>query len=176
MAKLMRMLKLIKHRQKMMRNMNNMMRISFAVERLLWFLATFVVMIHLIACLWVTVGQLNEFEPDNWILVKGMVDASIYELYTACFYWTVTTITTVGYGDISAYNPEERIFCSIIMIIGVFLYSYTIGSLSTLLANLDASKEKLNRKLEVLIDLSKEYKITKMFYNKLATALEYDHK
>jgi hypothetical protein len=49
------------------------------------------------------------------------------------FYWTVTTITTVGYGDISAYNVEERIFCSIIMIIGVFLYSYTIGSLSTLL-------------------------------------------
>jgi hypothetical protein len=62
------------------------------------------------------------------------------------------------------------------MIIGVFLYSYTIGSLSSLLANLDSSKEKLNRKLEVLQDLSHEYHISKTFYNRLANALEYDHK
>jgi hypothetical protein len=67
MAKLMRMLKIVKHRRKIMRNMNNMMKISYGVERLLWFLVTFLVMMHLIACLWIMVGQLNELEPDNWI-------------------------------------------------------------------------------------------------------------
>lgn len=56
MAKLARMLKIVKHRRKIMRNMNNMMKVSFGVERLMWFAITFVVMIHLIACLWIMVG------------------------------------------------------------------------------------------------------------------------
>ena len=92
------------------------------------------------------------------------------------FYWTVTTITTVGYGDFSAFNTEERLFCSIIMIIGVFLYSYTIGSLSSLLSSLDGRRQKLNRKLELLADISKEFHLSKSFYNRVANALEYDHK
>lgn len=93
----------------------------------------------------------------------------------AAFYWTVTTITTVGYGDILAYNNVERIYCSVIMIIGVFLYSYTIGSLSSILLNLDARREKLNKKIEILAELSREFKMKTKFYNRLAGALEYDH-
>ena len=94
----------------------------------------------------------------------------------AAFYWTVTTITTVGYGDILASTIGERIFCSIIMIIGVFLYSYTIGSLSSILLSLDSRREKLNKKMEILVELSREFNMSKVFYNRLANALEYDHK
>jgi hypothetical protein len=84
-------------------------------------------------------------------MVNSFMDQTIWELYLTACYWTITTITTVGYGDIDAgNNNEERLYTAFVMIIGVFLYSYTIGSLSTLLANLDSSKEKLNRKLEVL--------------------------
>jgi hypothetical protein len=61
------------------------------------------------------------------------------------------------------------------MIIGVFLYSYTIGALSNLMANLDTRKAKLNSKLEKLNELSREYKLSHEFHGKLATALEYDH-
>ena len=83
---------------------------------------------------------MNELESDNWLLVKDILNYDMFEMYMTSFYWTVTTITTVGYGDISAYNTEERVFCSIIMIIGVFLYSYTIGSLSSLLSSLDGRR------------------------------------
>lgn len=62
------------------------------------------------------------------------------------------------------------------MIIGVFVYSYTIGSLSTLLLNLDSRREKLNKKIELLAELSKEFSMSKAFYNRLAGALEYNHK
>lgn len=48
--------------------MNNMMKVSFGVERLLWFTITFVIMMHLIACLWIMVAQFNEYDYDNWIL------------------------------------------------------------------------------------------------------------
>ena len=48
-------------------------------------------------------------------------------------YWTITTISTVGYGDIVAVNTEERIFISIFMFVGVFSFSYTSGSISNLI-------------------------------------------
>ena len=55
------------------------------------------------------------------------------QLYTVSFYWTVTTITTVGYGDIQGENTLERIFCSIIMIVGVMSFSFANGSLASIL-------------------------------------------
>jgi hypothetical protein len=64
---------------------------------------------------------------------------TIPEIYMLSLYWTVTTITTVGYGDISGTNSIERIFCSMIMLIGVISFSYANGSLSSILTTYDSS-------------------------------------
>jgi len=53
------------------------------------------------------------------------------------FYWTVTTITTVGYGDISGTNNIERIYCSIMMLVGVIAFSFANGSLASIIQNYD---------------------------------------
>ena len=42
------------------------------------------------------------------------------ELYCTSFYYTISTITTVGYGDLSAANVLERAISIIIMIIILF--------------------------------------------------------
>ena len=62
-----------------------------------------------------------------------------YELYITSFYFTVTTIVTVGFGDIRAFNTSERIMCVFLMIIGVISFSFATGSLSSILSNYDAS-------------------------------------
>ena len=72
------------------------------------------------------------------------------EFYLIGIYFTVTTITTVGYGDISASTTGERIMCIILMLIGVVSYSYAIGSLSSLLTSLDSKTAKLKEKLSIL--------------------------
>lgn len=55
----------------------------------------------------------------------------------ASFYWAFQTITTVGYGDINAETPGERVLAIIWMIVGVGFYSFTIGNLSSILADMD---------------------------------------
>lgn len=49
-------------------------------------------------------------------------------------YWALQTITTVGFGDISANNTDEMIFGIIWMCFGAGSYSYAVGSLSTMLS------------------------------------------
>jgi len=50
---------------------------------------------------------------DNWISLGGYIDYTDGELYTVAFYFTVTKIVTVGYGDVTPKNDGERIFCVI---------------------------------------------------------------
>ena len=78
------------------------------------------------------------------------MDETEVDLYLICLYWAIKTLTTVGYGDITPQNPQERIYASIIMIAGIFIYSYIIGAVANVIQSLDSEKKELNKKYEVL--------------------------
>jgi hypothetical protein len=48
---------------------------------------------------------------------------------------TVITITTVGYGDITAYSMTERLLCIVLMLIGVVAFSFATGAISSIITN-----------------------------------------
>jgi hypothetical protein len=50
---------------------------------------------------------MNEKDPKNWITAAGLKNATNNDLYLTSFYFTITTITTVGYGDHSASTAGE---------------------------------------------------------------------
>jgi hypothetical protein len=66
---------------------------------------------HFLGCMWVYIGKVVEGSwirrPDELITVDNN---SISDVYISSTYWVITTITTVGYGDIKGYTPEEYIF------------------------------------------------------------------
>ena len=70
-------------------------------------------------------------------------------------YWALQTLTTVGFGDITIKTVNERLFAILWMIIGVAFYSYAIGNMTNMVADMDADREQLNQKLSVL----KEFKV-----------------
>lgn len=80
---------------------------------------------------------MNDFSPDTWVAKHELVDANAATQYIASYYWALQTITTVGFGDFAPGTPTERILAILWMIVGVGVYSFTIGNLSTLLANMD---------------------------------------
>lgn len=91
------------------------------------------------------------------------------------FYFTITSITTVGYGDVSAGTFAERIFCVCLMLVGAISYSFAISSFTSVITSLDSKQTKLKDKLNILNNIRCEYEMDFEMYWKLRQSLYYDH-
>ena len=89
------------------------------------------------------------------------------------FYWTITTITTVGYGDITAQNFPERVFCSIMMVLGVISFSLTTGSLTSIIYSSDNKKMIYVEKMEKLNLIQRRYNLPPDIYNQMKQSIGY---
>ena len=97
----------------------------------------------------------DEHEFTNWIKANSFEGDSNWLLYTTAFYFTVTTITTVGYGDISGTNQVERLICMFLMILGVLFFSFSSGYLTSLIANMDQASFEMKKKISLLNKIHK---------------------
>ena len=119
-------------------------------------------------CIWIFLAYENQtnYEP-NWIDSFGFEYKTINELYIIAVYFTVTTITTVGYGDISATDTNERILGIVTMLIGVIAFSFSTGALSSIIQNSDSKVAAYRERLETLKRIKYEYNIGDNLYEEL---------
>ena len=57
--------------------------------------------------------------------------------YAAAFYWSVMTLTSIGYGEFTAHNTAERVLCSLYMLISGMMWTYAIGSVAAIATTLN---------------------------------------
>ena len=134
MTRLLRILKIVKERTKLLKYLNEILKIGLGFERLFFFAMIFFILCHFITCIWVLTCQMQEDPFKNtWMDDDYIKSLYPFELYITSFYYTVSTVTTVGYGDISGSNVLERAFAIVIMMIGVMSFSFASGSLSSIL-------------------------------------------
>ena len=67
-------------------------------------------------------------EP-NW------TQKSLLIRYVTAMYWSITTFSTTGYGDIHGNNASERAFILFYMIFNLGLLAYIIGNMTNLVVH-----------------------------------------
>lgn len=175
-TKLFRMVKILKkgNVNKVTKFFLEKLKVNANIERLIYFILGFLLLNHLAACIWYFVAKMQDLNPDCWVTRLGYIDASNIEIYIVSFYWTLTTVTTVGYGDINAGTTIERIYNLFIMSFGVLMYSFAIGSLSSIVSTLDAKTAEMNQKLQILSSIKKEFSLDQEIYDKVRKVIKYD--
>jgi Ion channel len=111
----------------------------------------------------------------NWIYQKGYQDMPSGDLYVTAFYFTVTTLVTVGYGDITAYSLEEKLLCIVLMLIGVISFSFATGALASIITSNDTKEALIAEKIATLNEIQLEYDVSIELFNKLARTIKFDY-
>lgn len=134
--RLSRLLKLVRF-NKISRDWHTNRVLNQSVVRLVFFAFWITLISHWLACGWVLLGGVDDVRFEG-------------HQYLNALYWAVTTLTTVGYGDITPTTVPQTIYTMVVMLFGVAVYGYVIGNISTLLVNTDEAKARYVSKIEEL--------------------------
>ena len=140
--------------------------------RVFFFLFLFVLWIHVLACLFIFIAQLN---INNWIAKSGFqLKSNKYEIYITSFYYMCESTFGVGYGDIVSVNIYERFFNLLLLIFGLAIYSYAISSLTNYIQNVDPKTEEYYKKKSILEQMRVTHsQMPVKLYNKIEQFLLY---
>jgi len=72
------------------------------------------------------------------------------DMYTASLYWTFTTITTVGYGDLTPKATSERAFAIFAMLLGTGIFGYVLSAMTHTLSDSFATDGQVSIKFKAL--------------------------
>jgi hypothetical protein len=131
---------------------------------------------HLFACLWYFVGEepqrliTGEIVEYGWVQIleqrwedstgSNTTDCIQWQLdttgmcvnlamrYTVAMYWSMTTLSTVGFGDINANTENEMRFAVVVELCGGISFAILVGSLSQLLTTRNASDMLYQAKMD----------------------------
>jgi voltage-gated potassium channel len=137
-VRLLRLLRLA-HIAKFMQKMAKENVINASVLRMTFLGFWVALFAHLASCVWIVLGAGN-IGPE-WTSHKEL-------LYLRSLYWAVTTIATIGYGDVTPVTPIQTIFTISVEVIGAGLYGYVIAIFASLIANLDSARKKFSEQMD----------------------------
>ena len=111
---------------------------------------------HWYACTWFIIHRYVENDRHNtWAIVDNMAsydpktgthnilnaDKNPFFAYVRAFYFVITTLSTVGYGDIRPYTDLETCFELVVVVSGACVFAGIIGSCAVVFFHADNSGE-----------------------------------
>ena len=105
---------------------------------------------HFAACVMYFIARQYDFDPDQTWIGGSLEGLNGRERYLTSLYWSVTTFTTVGYGDFSPVNSVEQVWGMMYMLSNIILQAWVIGSITLLIVRSDEKTGLYRESLQTL--------------------------
>jgi len=142
--------------------------LNYARIALAKFATIAVLVCHWLACAWYLVIEFDtsgekcgpecvveKIGSDNtlsWINTYPYLEenAGPFSIYVVALYWSIATLSTLGYGDVVPTTDSERAFTVVAMITGASAYGYMIGNACSLILGLDEKNHLFYQTMDTL--------------------------
>ncbi|XP_025096460.1 potassium voltage-gated channel subfamily H member 6-like isoform X3 [Pomacea canaliculata] len=127
---------------------------EYGAAVLLLLMATFALIAHWLACIWYAIGNMERNMAQGGQPRIGWLDElarqtrqhynvsdvnsgpTIKSKYVTALYFTFSSLTSVGFGNVSPNTNSEKIFSILIMLIGSLMYASIFGNVSAIIQRL----------------------------------------
>uniref|UniRef100_A0A3Q3F2Y1 Potassium voltage-gated channel subfamily H member 2 n=1 Tax=Labrus bergylta TaxID=56723 RepID=A0A3Q3F2Y1_9LABR len=109
-------------------------------------MCTFALIAHWLACIWYAIGSVERNGSIGWLHTLGdqlgkhfndsVPGPSIKDKYVTALYFTFSSLTSVGFGNVSPNTNSEKIFSICVMLIGSLMYASIFGNVSAIIQRL----------------------------------------
>lgn len=103
---------------------------------------------YFLGCTWYFLVDVFEDSDtsQNFLEKYNLRSYSEFDRMIICCYFVLTTLSTVGYGDMSPQTNSEKIIGISLMIVGIAFFSYIMGNFNDVLVNYDNKMGIIDRR------------------------------
>ncbi|XP_041107543.1 potassium voltage-gated channel subfamily H member 1-like [Polyodon spathula] len=159
--------------------------IEYGAAVLVLLVCVFGLAAHWLACIWYSIGdyevineETNSLRTESWLYMLGESIGMPYRfnisgsgkweggpnkdsVYISSLYFTMTSLTSIGFGNIAPTTDGEKIFAVAMMMIGSLLYATIFGNVTTIFQQMYANTNRYHEMLNSVRDFLKLYQVPK---------------
>ncbi|XP_069552725.1 voltage-gated delayed rectifier potassium channel KCNH5-like [Brachyistius frenatus] len=159
--------------------------LEYGAAVLVLLVCVFGLVAHWLACIWYSIGDhevideaTNTIKTDSWLCQLALSMGTPYRynasgtgqweggpnketLYISSLYFTMTSLTTIGFGNIAPTTDGEKIFSVAMMMVGSLLYATIFGNVTTIFQQMYTNTNRYHEMLNNVRDFLKLYQVPK---------------
>ncbi|KAJ4958146.1 hypothetical protein NE237_025257 [Protea cynaroides] len=117
--------------------------------------------VHCAGCFYYLLAARYHEPKNTWIgaSFSNFLETSLWIRYVTSIYWSITTLSTVGYGDLHAQNTREMIFDIIYMLFNLGLTAYLIGNMTNLVVHGTSRTRKFRDTIQAASNFAQRHEL-----------------
>ncbi|CAG9583484.1 unnamed protein product [Danaus chrysippus] len=157
--------------------------LEYGAAMLILLLCFYMLVAHWLACVWYSIGRSDADSglQYSWLWKLANVTQSPYSyvwsnesdgpelvngpsrktMYVTALYFTMTCMTSVGFGNVAAETDNEKIFTICMMIVAALLYATIFGHVTTIIQQMTSATAKYHDMLNNVREFMKLHEVPK---------------
>ncbi|SPT18826.1 unnamed protein product [Triticum aestivum] len=129
--------------------------------------------VHCSGCFYYLLADRYPKPAETWISISmpQFHTESLWNRYVASMYWSITTLTTVGYGDMHAVNSREMLFTTFYMLFNLGLTAYLIGNMTNLVVHGTSRTRKYRDKIQAATSFAQRHELPERLQDQMISHL-----
>ncbi|XP_054454743.1 potassium voltage-gated channel subfamily H member 4-like [Anoplopoma fimbria] len=148
-------------------------------------MSVFALLAHWMACIWYMIGrkeiEANETWDIGWLHELGkrletpyinstVGGPSVRSSYVAALYFTLSSLTSVGFGNVCANTDAEKIFSICTMLIGALMHALVFGNVTAIIQRMYSRRSLYHTRITDLKDFIRVHRLPQQIKQRM---LEY---